>query len=212
MANFDDMKLAVEALSGGKNTVLLDDRGMPSIMVAFPKFKISDVIAGGSENIHPAFSVGGAEKDVVYVSKFQNIVMNDRAYSLPFKDPKTGVNFDQSVNYCRNKGTGWGLMPDSLWSAIALWCRKNGTMPRGNNNYGSDHGYPHEKRLKRTLSAENVANFETDFCSRIDILQVRKKIRFMHGAKWRQMHFGLCLRNTKMQKGMDICIRLYSPR
>ena len=44
MANFDDMKLAVEALSGGKNTVLLDDRGMPSIMVAFPKFKISDVI------------------------------------------------------------------------------------------------------------------------------------------------------------------------
>lgn len=35
MANFDDMKLAVEALSGGKNTVLLDDRGMPSIMVAF---------------------------------------------------------------------------------------------------------------------------------------------------------------------------------
>lgn len=145
MANFDDMKLAVEALSGGKNTVLLDDRGMPSIMVAFPKFKISDVITGGSENIHPAFSVGGAEKDVVYVSKFQNIVMNDRAYSLPFKDPKTSVNFDQSVNYCRNKGTGWGLMPYSLWSAIALWCRKNGTMPRGNNNYGSDHGYPHEK-------------------------------------------------------------------
>ena len=114
MANFDDMKLAVEALSGGKNTVLLDDRGMPSIMVVFPKFKISDVIAGGSENIHPAFSVGGAEKDVVYVSKFQNIVMNDRAYSLPFKDPKTGVNFDQSVNYCRNKGTGWGLMPYSV--------------------------------------------------------------------------------------------------
>ena len=35
--------------------------------------------------------------------------------------------------------------PYSLWSAIALWCRKNGTMPRGNNNYGSDHGYPHEK-------------------------------------------------------------------
>ena len=39
MANFDDMKLAVEALSGGKNTVLLDDRGMPSIMVAFSKIQ-----------------------------------------------------------------------------------------------------------------------------------------------------------------------------
>lgn len=161
MANFDDMKLAVEALSGGKNTVLLDDRGMPSIMVAFPKFKISDVIAGGSENIHPAFSVGGAEKDVGYVSKFQNIVMNDRAYSLPFKDPKTSVNFDQSVNYCRNKGTGWGLMPYSLWSAIALWCRKNGTMPRGNNNYGSDHGYPHEKGTPTYYDSNKIARVAT---------------------------------------------------
>lgn len=161
MANFDDMKLAVEALSGGKNTVLLDDRGMPSIMVAFPKFKISDVIAGGSENIHPAFSVGGAEKDVVYVSKFQNIVMNDRAYSLPFKDPKTGVNFDQSVNYCRNKGTGWGLMPYSLWSAIALWCRKNGTMPRGNNNWGSDHAYPHEKGVGTYFESGKVGRVAT---------------------------------------------------
>ena len=161
MANFDDMKLAVEALSGGKNTVLLDDRGMPSIMVAFPKFKISDVIAGGSENIHPAFSVGGAEKDVVYVSKFQNIVMNDRAYSLPFKDPKTGVNFDQSVNYCRNKGTGWGLMPYSLWSAIALWCRKNGTMPRGNNYCCSDHRDLHEKGTPTYYDSNKIARVAT---------------------------------------------------
>lgn len=144
MANFDDMKFAVEALSGGKNTVLLDDREMPSVMVLFPKFNISDVITGASQNIHPGFSVGGAEKDM-YISKFQNIVLNDRAYSLPLKDPKTSVNFDQANTYCRNKGDGWGLLPYSLWSGLALWCRKNGTMPRGNNNYGSDHAYAHEK-------------------------------------------------------------------
>lgn len=87
--------------------------------------------------------------------------MNDRAYSLPFKDPKTGVNFDQSVNYCRNKGTGWGLMPYSLWSAIALWCRKNGTMPRGNNNYGSDHGYPHEKGTPTYYDSNKIARVAT---------------------------------------------------
>ena len=39
MANFDDMKLAVEALSGGKNTVLFDDMGMPSIVFTFAKQK-----------------------------------------------------------------------------------------------------------------------------------------------------------------------------
>ena len=100
MPNFDDLKLAVEALSGGKNTVLLDDREMPSIMVLFPRFNISDVIDGGSQNVHPGFNVNGAVKDM-YVSKFQNIVLNDRAYSLALKDPKTYVNFDQAVTYCR---------------------------------------------------------------------------------------------------------------
>ncbi len=31
MSNFDDFRLAVESLSGGENTVLLDDLGMPSV-------------------------------------------------------------------------------------------------------------------------------------------------------------------------------------
>lgn len=156
MANFDDMKVAVEALSGGKNTVILDDQDMPSIMVAFPKFKISEVITGGSENVHPAFMVGGVEKDVIYVSKFQNIVMNDRAYSLPFKDPKVDINFDTALSRCRNKGEGWGLMPYSVWSAIALWCRKNGTMPRGNNQYGKDVTYTHEKGVQTSTDSNKT--------------------------------------------------------
>lgn len=161
MANFDDMKVAVEALSGGKNTVILDDQDMPSIMVAFPKFKISEVITGGSENVHPAFMVGGVEKDVIYVSKFQNIVMNDRAYSLPFKDPKTDINFDTALSCCRNKGEGWGLIPYSVWSAIALWCRKNGTMPRGNNQYGCDVSYKHEKGVQTSKDSERTGRIAT---------------------------------------------------
>ena len=64
MPNFDDFKLAIEAMSGGKNTVLFDDRGMPSVMVPFPKMKMSDLIEGGSQNIHPAFMVDNVEKDV----------------------------------------------------------------------------------------------------------------------------------------------------
>ena len=143
--NFDEIKFTIEALSGGKNTVLFDDVEMPSVMVPFPKFKISDVITGGSENVHPAFSVNGAEKDVIYVSKFQNIIVNDRAYSLAGKDPRTTVNFDQALTYCRSKGKGWSITPYALWCAIALWCKKNGTMPRGNNDYGQDKAYPMEK-------------------------------------------------------------------
>lgn len=145
MGNFDTLKLSVEAATGGKNTVLLDDMGMPGIYVVVPKFKLSDVIDGAPQDTHPAFIVDGEEKDMIHVSKYQNIVMNDRAYSLPMKDPKTYVNFDQAETYCRNKGRGFHLMTNAEWAAIALWCKKNNTMPRGNNNYGQDHAYPHEK-------------------------------------------------------------------
>ena len=154
-SNFDDFKLAVEALSGGKNTVILDDVGMPSVMVQIPKYKMSQLISGGSENVHPAFMVDGAEKDVMYVGKFHDVVINDRTYSLPMKDPTAWVTFDQGVTYNRNKGKGWSLMPYALWCAIALWCRKNGTMPHGNNNYGSDSSYPTEVGIPVPGSLDN---------------------------------------------------------
>ena len=122
---------------------------------------MSDLIAGGSENIHPAFSVDGVEKSVIYVSKYQNIVLNERGYSLPMRDPRASLNFDQAVTYCRNKGKGWSLTPYSLWSAIALWCRKNGTMPRGNNNYGADHAYGHEKGVPTYYESGKIARCAT---------------------------------------------------
>jgi hypothetical protein len=148
MSNFDDLRLAVEALSGGKNTVIFDDLGMPSIMVRIPKFMTSDVIDGAPQDVHPAFVVDGVEKDEILISKYQNIVMQDRAYSLPFKDPKVSLTFDQAKQYCENKGPGWHLMTNAEWAAIALWCKKNGTMPRGNNNYGCDHSAPHERGVE----------------------------------------------------------------
>jgi sulfatase modifying factor 1 len=143
--NFDDMKLSVEALSGGKNTVLLDDVGMPSIMVRIPKFYLDEVITGAANTVHPAFIVNGVEKEEIFISKFQNIVLNDRAYSLPFKDPKDYTTFDQALTYCKNKGDGWHLMTNAEWAAIALWCKKNGFMPRGNNDYGRDYSATYEK-------------------------------------------------------------------
>lgn len=144
MANFDEMKFAVEALTGGKNTVVYDDMDMPSVMVRFQKQKLSAIMSGGSDAIHPGSIVNGIEHTMM-VSKYINVVMNGRAYSLPFLDPATNLNFDAAVNYSRAKGRGWGLMPYSLWSEIALWCRKNGTMPRGNNNFSCDYSYPHER-------------------------------------------------------------------
>ena len=141
----DTYRAAVEAATGGKNTVLYDDQGNPSIMVVIPKFYLDDVITGAPHTVHPAFIVNGVEKPYIYISKYQNIVQNSRAYSLPGQDPATYVNFDQALSYCYAKGQGWHLMSRTEWAAIALWCKKNGFMPRGNNNYGCDTSASYEK-------------------------------------------------------------------
>lgn len=158
MNNFDDLKLATEAMTGGKNTVLLDDVGMPSIMVVIPKMSCKDLITGAADTTHPAFIVNNIEKDKVYISKYINVVHNNRAYSLPMQDPHNNVNFNNALAYCNNKGNGWGLMPASLWAAIALWCKKNGTMPHGNNNYGADISYPHEKGVATSAGSDGKIN------------------------------------------------------
>jgi hypothetical protein len=134
----DTYRAAVEAATGGKNTVMYDDQGYPSIMVCIPKFYMDDVIAGATHQVMPAFIVNGVEKPYIYISKYQNIIQNGRAYSLPGQDPANYINFDQALSYCYAKGQGWHLMSNAERAAIALWCKKNNFMPRGNNNYGSD--------------------------------------------------------------------------
>lgn len=157
MSNFDDMKLAVEALSGGKNTVLFDDLGMPSIMVILPKMISNAICDGATETTHPAFIVDGVEKEKVAISKYHNIIVNSRAYSLPMQDPKASLDWTAAQAACRQKGDGWGLTPFSLWGAIALWCKKNGTMPHGNNNYGKDITYTHERGVATYKYTESGA-------------------------------------------------------
>lgn len=128
------------------NTVIkTDNAGIASIMVRIPKFKVSDVIDGGREETHPAFIIDGKEVDEIFISKYQNIVVNDRAYSLPLQKPQTRVTFDQARQYCENKGDGWHLMTNAEWAAIALWCKKNNTIPHGNNAYGKDWKHTDEK-------------------------------------------------------------------
>jgi len=148
----DSFRAAVEAATGGKNTVMYDDQGNPSIMVVIPKFNIADVITGGAATPHPAFIVNGVAKDAIYVSKYQNVVSGSRAYSLPMQDPANSLNFDSAKTYCQNKGQGWHLMTNAEWAAIALWCKKNNFMPRGNNNYGADISAAHEVGKKTYMS------------------------------------------------------------
>ena len=135
MANFDLTAMAVAGCCPG-NEVLYDDLGMPSIMVKIPKMTYAQLGMGESTAVHPAFIVNGTEVDEIYISKYQNVVNNNRAYSLGGVDPRANINFDTAREVCENKGAGWHLMTRMEWGMLVRGCQKNGVMPKGNNNFG----------------------------------------------------------------------------
>lgn len=119
--------------------VITDKHGNPSVMVYIPRFTYADVVEGGEPYPHPAFIVGKNLVDGIYISKFQNTLINGIACSLPHRDPAVCIDFDAATAACEQKGDGWHLMNVMEWGAIALWCLKNGFAPFGNNDAGKDY-------------------------------------------------------------------------
>lgn len=134
-ANFDLSNLALQAVCPG-NEILYDDKGLPSIMVKIPKMTYAQLGMGESTAVHPAFIINGTEVPEIYISKYQNILRDGRAYSLPGVDPRATITLDAAISACTAKGSGWHLMTRMEWGLLVRWCQKNGVMPLGNNNYG----------------------------------------------------------------------------
>lgn len=120
------------------NDAFDDDSGYPSFFVWIKKFRLCDVLNTTDESVHPAFIVNGKERDGFWAGKYISSVHNGIAYSLPLADPQAWISWDQCFNYGKNKGNGYHMMTAAEYAAIALWCKKNGTMPYGNNNFGKD--------------------------------------------------------------------------
>ena len=40
---------------------------------------------------HPMFVIGGKTYDEVYISKYPNVIINGKAYSLPLQEPSVNV-------------------------------------------------------------------------------------------------------------------------
>ncbi len=155
----------VDEASLGRNTVLFDDQGNPSIMVHVPVFTRGEVLSGGGNDAHPAFIVGSAYKPGVYISKYQNITTGSgatlRAICLKHVDPKTSITFDNALLACKQKGTGWHLMTNAEWAAVALRCKSRGFMPRGNNSYGKDTAVSSEQGIPGFFNANRAARILT---------------------------------------------------
>ncbi|SFB30507.1 SUMF1/EgtB/PvdO family nonheme iron enzyme [Azotobacter beijerinckii] len=132
----DSLRQAVEGATGGKVTVLYSADGKPGYYCIVPKFRLEDIDASLGSGVHPAFVVQGQEKSELFISQFQASVVGGMALSLPGQDPATSFTYDQARSYCAALGTGFHLMTNAEWAAIALWCHKNGFLPRGNTRFG----------------------------------------------------------------------------
>jgi len=142
---YEGARFALEAASGGKNTLLFDDLGRPSVMVRIPMFLWSDVLEDGPKEPCSAFVVGGKVLDCIYVSKFMNVIEYGRAYSLPGRDPAHTLSIDEARQACALKGRGWHLLTNAEWCALLHWSVKNGTVPRGNASFGGDPDRPWDR-------------------------------------------------------------------
>lgn len=157
MPNFDLAALALKS-ECPNNEILYDDKGMPSIMVRIPKMTYAELGLGDSTATFPAFIVNGQEVDEIYISKYQNIVQNGRAYSLPAQGPKHTINFDTALKACTDKGAGWHIMTAMEWGALIAWCEKNNYIPIGNNNYGKHNSESNYVAIPDNKSAGHYAD------------------------------------------------------
>lgn len=131
------------ALQGAmpRNKLIADDTGKAGVYVVRGKQKLSALLSNVNSSldvIHPAFMVNDKGIDTIWFGKYQGFSENNRIYSLPSVDPAVNINFDTFATRCHNKGTGHHCITAAEWAYLALSAKKNGTQPKGNNNYGKD--------------------------------------------------------------------------
>lgn len=150
---------AVEKASGGRNTMILDAQGNENIMVVIPRFNCEDINAAvlaatGVDmqlgvGTHPAFRTNGVDRGEILVGKYlASSGAGGGCSVIGGVQPRTSVNYDTAKSMSANKGANWHMMSIHEWAAIALWSLANGTVPRGNTNYGRAHDARHETALR----------------------------------------------------------------
>lgn len=148
------------------NVVVFDKAGIPSIMIKFSRITNAELF-GGSDKPHPAFIIDGEIYDEIYVSKYPNVTINGKAYSLPMQEPTTNVTYDEAQKMCRAKGEGWHLWTAAERGLIANLCAKTGVFPHGNTSFGTYHKDSTEKGVScqrggKTITGSGPATWNHD--------------------------------------------------
>lgn len=141
----DSLRQAVEAASGGLNTVLYTKKGQPIFARVIPKFRVETLHSSLGSGVHPAFIVGGREVSEIWIGMYPSHIANGEAVSVPGVPPST-TDFNTWVLATRNMGPGLHLLTNAEWAAMALlsiYAIGNGNDPvSGPDPYGRDRTNP----------------------------------------------------------------------
>lgn len=144
----DKLRASVEAASGGQSTVLYLANGLPACFHVLERFKLEDIDPSLGTGTHPAFIINGQEVPRLFIGQYHRppSMNNGQMWSWPGGLPAHVSLADNlldvlGVAAC---GPGYHLMTNMEWSALALWSKKNATVPRGNNSYGKSLSNPQE--------------------------------------------------------------------
>lgn len=132
----DNLRTQVEAMSKGQMTVRFTTKGQPSYFHRISKFNVEDLDASLGAGVHPAFIVGGVEKDEILIGTHQAAEVSGEMVSQAGLMPRVSINHDQAVTLARASGLGFCVCTNAMYAAIALSARASGRFPRGNNNNG----------------------------------------------------------------------------
>lgn len=154
-----------------KHLIIRDKNGRPNRVFELKKFNWDPMNGFNSTQVHPAFIINGAEVDAIYIGQYQAVIYDPNTFniegdtnpsdsgnpyisgsthdyvaqSIPNQDPRVKITFDAARRACQNMNgngvSGWHLMTNAEWAALALWCKEN-QMPLGNNSYGDDYSDP----------------------------------------------------------------------
>lgn len=196
LRNDEELRRREQTAPGVEHDVvaIYDNAGIPSIMHRFRRVTNKELF-GGSDAVHPAFFIGGEVYDEIYISVYENTMINGKPYSLPLQEPVTNITMEDFAQACFSKGEGWHCLTAAEWGLLADTSLKLGTLPHGNTNCSHWHGDDKEQGIiiedsyktltgsgPATWTHDHTASGVHDLCG--NIWEFARGVRIRDGALW----------------------------
>lgn len=132
----DSLRQAVEAASGGKQTVLYTPKGQPTYMNIVTKKTLADLYPSmGLSDVHPAFKIGSQTLSRLYIGTYQSVIKNGELVSQPYQTVSLAQHQTQMAAVVAN-GSGHHLMTGAERSLLQGLMNAGGFIPFWAGDYG----------------------------------------------------------------------------